>query len=110
MFYFSNIASAQCDICDVHIEYSGDDIYLNSDCNDQNYAHVWTVTSKRCGDHYNNATTNFGSLATLYNLACEGTTISCEWVVRHCIYPVKDGGSEPDLSKPPLCCTDIVLQ
>ena len=103
-FYFSNVSFAQCTDCSVQIDYFGNEIQLTSACNDPAYVHVWKVTSDRCGDYYNNAS-NYGNVATLYNLACEGTTESCNFIVTHCIYKVKEGfPGVPDLSQE-ICCS-----
>ena len=102
MFYFFNVSLAQCTDCSVQVDYFGDEIQLTSACNEAGYAHVWTVTSDRCGDHYNNAT-NYGNQATLYNLACEGTTESCNFIVTHCIYKADTNG-KPDYSQL-ICCS-----
>jgi hypothetical protein len=108
IFYFSNMSLAQCTDCSVQIDYFGDEIQLTSACDDPAYVHVWKVTSTRCGDHYNNAT-NYGNVATLYNLACEGTTESCNFTVTHCIYKVSQSNPGlPDLTQE-ICCTTIVL-
>ena len=107
MFYFSTVSFAQCTDCSVQVDYFGPDIQLTSACDDLGYAHVWTVTSDRCGDHYNNGT-NYGSQATLYNLACEGTTESCNFTVTHCIYKVSaDGTGKPDYTQL-ICCSPLI--
>ena len=108
MFYFFNVTFAQCTDCSVQIDYFGDEIQLTSACDNPLYVHVWKVTSDRCGDHYNNAS-NYGNVATLYNLACEGTTESCNFTVIHCIYKVdQNNPGFPDLSQE-ICCTTIPL-
>jgi hypothetical protein len=107
IFYFSNASFAQCTDCSVQIDVFGDEIQLTSPCNESGYAHVWKVTSTRCGDHYNNAT-NYGNQALLYNLACEGTTESCNFTVIHCIYKAYANG-EPDYSQLICCSAPIQL-
>ena len=110
MFYFSTMSFAQAPCDNVQVQVIGNDTQLTSDFNEAGYVHVWIVTSKRCGDHYNNAS-NYGNIATLYNLACEtDPSISYNYEVTHCIYPEDQGHQGyPDLAQQPLCCAKIQI-
>lgn len=107
LFLCNNSIFAQCGDCNVDITYSGYDAYLTSPCDDPyNFAHVWTVTSPNCGDHYANYSNN-GSQCQLYMNYMDGQG-TCEFRVVHCIYRTIDGTTIPDLTAL-ICCQTFDL-